>query len=73
MRTFYVVYADFRGGLHTREIDLEGKANVDNIEKTLKKSVDYSERSNVNIIVSWQEVEPFTYEEREEFWNSYFD
>lgn len=71
MRIFNVVYTDFNGGFHHREIRLEGKANYESIKKALRDSVDYYQRDNINVIVSWQEVEPFNDEESEEFWKSY--
>lgn len=72
MRIFNVVYTDFHGGFHTREIRLEGKANYANIKKTLRDDLDYYKRDDINVIISWQEVEQFTDEESEEFWRTYY-
>jgi hypothetical protein len=67
---FYVTYQDNSGGIQSSEVEITGKVNIDSVTQAVKDSLNYYKRDSVNKIIAWSPSEEFTWEEREEFWNS---
>ena len=67
MRTLYVVYQNRSGAMLCDTIEVEGKVNELVISKIIRDKMDYYDREWCKII-SWQDTEPFTWEEKQEFW-----
>jgi len=76
MRTLYVVYQLDNGLTDSMTIDIEGKVNEYTVCDIVRANLPYAYvqyeylRNSINIhIVSWQDTEPFTEQEEEEYWN----
>lgn len=69
MKNIYVVYKLNSGAILTDVISIEGKVNHLSITKEIREKMDYYEREWPTIL-SWQEEEPFTSEEEDEFWKN---
>lgn len=70
MRTLYVVYKKSDGAIGSETIEIEGKVNHLTVEKALKKTFSYYDRFGSITILSWQDEEPFTFEEKDKFYNT---
>lgn len=70
MKTVYVVWEKNDGAYQSDIIKIEGKVNHLSIEKAIRDKLGYY-KTDFWRIISWQEEEPFTAEERDEFWKNY--
>ena len=74
MKTVYVVYKMNDGAILSDSFEIEGKINQLSVQKAVRDHFSYSytyDKYNFDRIISWQEEEPFTAEERDEFWKNY--
>ena len=74
MKTIYVVWRMNDGALMSDSFEIEGKVNNLSVQKIVRDSFLYSskyDRYDFDRIISWQEEEPFTFEEKNEFWKNY--
>ena len=71
MKTLFVVWKMNDGALRSDTISIEGKVNQYTVERAVRNKPGYYDHYNFDRLISWQEEEPFTSEEREEFWRNY--
>ena len=71
MKTFYVVWRMNNGAIDSDTVEIDGKVNQFTVDKAVKNKLGYYSRHDLDRIISWQEVEPFTSEEYTEFWANY--
>ena len=72
MKHLYVTYLDVSTNeIETLTVDVEGKVNHFSVEKAVRDSLSYYDKIGAMTIISWQEEDPFTYEEQSEFWKNY--
>lgn len=68
-RTLYVVYRLNSGAIKTDTIEVTGKVNENVVAKIIRDKMNYYDREWPTII-SWQDTEPFTFDESNEFWKN---
>ena len=74
MKNIYIVWRMNDGGLMSDTFEVEGKVNHLSLQKKVRDSLIYNmkyDKYDFDRIISWQEEEPFTYEEKDEFWEKY--
>lgn len=72
MKHLYVTYMDLSTNkIETLTVDVEGKVNHFSVEKAVRDTLPYYDKIGARTILSWQEEDPFTYEEQSEFWKNY--
>ena len=69
VRTLYVVYRLNIGAIKTDTIKVTDKVNENVVAKIIMDKMNYCDREWPTII-SWQDTEPFTVDESNEFWGN---
>jgi len=68
MKTLFVVWKMMNGALRSDTVKIEGKVNQYTVERAVRNELGYYDRYDFDRLISWQEEEEFTPEERDEFW-----